>query len=131
MSPVAGSDKTKGKVQTPLGEEGFMVPTAESTQEGRLQLTPSYKKRKDILNETIDEEAKMISLEIQKTMEEKFKAEQEAIQLKLQQERLQRRQKELAGKQVEELLVKEQQQQIELERERALLEEQKRKAQKM
>ena len=120
VSLVAGSDKTKGKVQTPLGEKGFMTPTAESTREGKLQLTPSYEKRKgreknqyqvgkDILNQTIDEEAKKISLEIQKAMEEKFKAEQEAIQLKLQQEKLQREQEELAQKQVEELLVKEQQ----------------------
>ena len=60
------------------------------------------------MNETIDEE--MISIEVQKAMEEKFKAEQEAIQLKLQQEKLQREQEELARKQVEELLVKEQQQ---------------------
>ena len=90
MSPVARSDKTKGKVQTPLGEKGFTAPTAESTREGKLRLTPSYEKRKDreknqyqigkdILNETIDEEAKMISLEIQKAMEEKFKDDQEAI----------------------------------------------------
>ena len=80
----------KGKVKTPLGEKGFTAPTAESTWEGKLRLTPSYEKRKDreknqyqvgkyILNETIDEEVKMISLEIQKAMEEKFKAEQEAI----------------------------------------------------
>ena len=62
------------------------------------------------MNETIDEEVKMISLEIQKAMEEKFRAEQEAIQLKLQQEKLQREQEELARKQAEELLVKEQQQ---------------------
>ena len=62
----------------------------ESTREGKLQLIPSYEKRKDreknqyqvskdILNETIDEEVKMISLEIQKAMEEKFRAEQETI----------------------------------------------------
>ena len=50
------------------------------------------------MNETIDEEVKMISIEVQKAMEEKFKAEQEAIQLKLQQEKLQREQEELAGK---------------------------------
>ena len=36
VSPVVGSDKTKGKVQTPLGEQGFMTPTAESTREGKL-----------------------------------------------------------------------------------------------
>ena len=115
-----GSDKTKGKVQTPLGEKGFTTPTAESTQEGKLRLTPSYEKRKDkeknqyqvskdILNETIDEEARVISLEIQKAMEETFKAKQEAIQLKLQQEKLQREQEELVRKQAEKLLVKEQQ----------------------
>ena len=85
-----------------------------------MRLTPSFKKRKDretnqyqvskdILNETVDEEAQMISLEVQKAMEEKYKAEQEAIQLKLQQEKLQREQEELARKETEELLVKEQQ----------------------
>ena len=47
------------------------------------------------MNKTIDEEAKMISLEIQKAMEEKFRAKQEAIHLKLQQEKLQRKQEEL------------------------------------
>ena len=83
VSPVAGSDKTKGKIQTPLGGKEFMTPTAESTREKKLWLTPSYEKRKDreknqcqvskgILNETIDEEAKMISIEVQKAMEEKF-----------------------------------------------------------
>ena len=73
------------------------------------------------MNETINEEAQMISLEVQRVMEEKFKAQQEAIQLKLQ-DRLQREQEELARKQAEELLVKEQQQRMELEREKALLE---------
>ena len=98
-----------------------VTPTAESTCDGELRLTPSYEKRKDretnqyqvskeILSETVDEEAQMISLEVQKAMEEKYKAEQEAIQLKLQQEKLQREQEELARKQAEELLVKEQQQ---------------------
>ena len=43
-----------------------------------------YQVSKDILNETVDEEAKMISLEVQRALEEKFKAKQEAIQLKLQ-----------------------------------------------
>ena len=43
-------------------------------------------------------------------MEEKYKAEQEAIPLNLQQEKLQREQEELAGKQAEELLVEERQQ---------------------
>ena len=92
MSPVVGRDKTKGKIQTPLEGKEFMTPTAKSTREEKLQLTPSYEKRnnreknqyqvsKDILNETIDEEVKMISLEVQKAMEEKFKAEKEAIQL--------------------------------------------------
>ena len=120
VSPVAGSDKIKGKVQTPLEGKEFTTPTAESTQEKKLQLTPSYEERKDreknqyqvskdIFNETIDEEAKMISIEVQKAIEEKHKAEQEAIQLKLQQEKLQREQEELAKKQAEELLVKEQQ----------------------
>ena len=42
------------------------------------------------MNETIDEEVKMISFEMQKAMEEKLRAEQEAIQLKLQQEKLQK-----------------------------------------
>ena len=120
VTPIAGSDKTKRRVQTPSEEKGFTTPTAESTWEGKLKLTPSYEKRKeretnqyqvskDILNETIDEEAQMIILEVQKAMEEKFKAEQEAIQLKLQQEKLQREQEELARKQAEELLVREQQ----------------------
>ena len=55
-----------------------MTPTAESTKEKKLQVTPSYEKRKDreknqyqvsndILSETIDEEAKMISVEVQKS----------------------------------------------------------------
>ena len=119
-SPVAESDKTKGKIQTPLEGKEFMTPTAESNREEKLRLTPSYEKRKDrkknqyqvskdILNETIGEEEKMISLEVQKDMEEKLKAEQEAIQLELQQKWLQREQGELARKQAEELLVKEQQ----------------------
>ena len=119
VSPVVGSDRIKGKVQTPLEGKEFTAPTAESTWEKKLHITPSYEKRKDreknqyqvskdILNETIGEEAKMISKEVQKAVEEKFKAEQEAIQLKLQQEKLQREQEELARKQVEELLVKEQ-----------------------
>ena len=84
--PVVGSDKTKGKIQIPLQGKEFRTPTAESTREEKLWLTPSYEKRKDreknqyqgskdILNETIDEEAKMISLEVQKAMEDKFKAE--------------------------------------------------------
>ena len=120
VSPVISSDKIKGKIQTLLEGKEFMTPTAESTREKKLQLTPCYERRKDkeknqyqvskdILNETIDEEAKMISIEVQKAMKEKFKAEQEAIQLKLQQEKLQREQKKLATKQAEELLVKEQQ----------------------
>ena len=94
---------------------------AESTREGNLKLMPSYEHKKerqqnqyqvgrDILNETINEEAKAILLEVQKAMEEKLRAEQEAIQLKLQQEKLQREQEELAHKQAEELLLKEQQQ---------------------
>ena len=120
VTPIAGSDGTKGRVQTPLEKQGFIIPTAESTHEGELRLTPSYEKRKDretnqyqvskeIFNETVDEEAQMISLEVQKVMEENYKAEQEDIQLKLQQEKLQREQEELARKQAEELLVKEQQ----------------------
>ena len=117
VTPTSGSDGTKGRVQTPLEKWGFTIPTAESTCEGKLRLTPLYEKRKDretnqyqvskdILNETVDEEAQMISLEVQKAMEEKYKAEQEAIQLKLQQEKLQREQEELDRKQAEELLVK-------------------------
>ena len=99
-----------------------------------MRLTSSYEKRKDretnqyqvskeILSETVDEEAQMISLEVQKAMEEKYKAEQEAIQLRLQQEKVQQEQEELVRKQAEELLVKEQQWRIELEKEKALLEE--------
>ena len=100
VTPIVRSDETKGRVQTPLEKGGFAIPTAESTCEGELRLTPSYEKRKDretnqyqvskeILSETVDEEAQMISLEVQKVMEEKYKAEQEAIQLRLQQEKLQ------------------------------------------
>ena len=99
VTPIAGSNETKGRVQTPSEKQGFVVPTAESTHEGKLRLTPSYEKRKDqeasqyqvskdILNETVDEEAQLISIEVQKAIEEKHKAEQEAIQLKLQQEKL-------------------------------------------
>ena len=120
VTPIVGSDGTKGIVQTPLEKGGFTIPTAESTHVGELILIPSYEKRKDretnqhqvskeILSETVDEEAQMIFLEVQKAMEEKYKAEQEAIQLKLHQEKLQREQEELARKQAEELLVKEQQ----------------------
>ena len=36
VSPVAGSDKIKGKVQTPLEGKEFMTPTAESTREKKL-----------------------------------------------------------------------------------------------
>ena len=68
VTPIAGSDGTKGRVQTPLEKQGFIIPTTESTHEGELRLTPSYEKRKDreinqyqvskeILNETVDEEA--------------------------------------------------------------------------
>ena len=142
VTPIVRSDETKGRVQTPLEKGGFAIPTAESTCERELRLTPSYEKRKDretnqyqvskeILSETVDEEAQMISLEVQKAMEKKYKAEQEAIQLRLQQEKLQREQEELARKQAEELLVKEQQWRIELEKEKALLEEQQRKTQEL
>ena len=83
MSPVAGNYRLKEKVQTPLREKGITTPTAESTWEGKLQLTPSHEKRKDteknqyevskdILNGTIDKEAKMISWEVQKATEEEF-----------------------------------------------------------
>ena len=76
VSPVTGSDKTKGKVQTPSDTKDFTTPVAESTREGNLKLTPSYECKKerdqnqyqigkDILNETIDEEAKAILLEVQ------------------------------------------------------------------
>ena len=101
VMPIVRSDEIKRRVQTPLEKGEFTIPTAESTHDGELRLTPSYEKRKDrktnqyqvskeILSETVDEEAQMISLEVQKAMEEKYKAEQEAIQLKLQQEKLQR-----------------------------------------
>ena len=140
VTPIVRSDETKGRVQTPLEKGGFVIPTAESTREKELRLTPSYEKRKnretnqdqvskEILSETVDEEAQVISVEVQKAMEEKYKAEQEAIQLRLQQEKLQREQEELVRKQAEELLVKEQQWRIELEKEKALLEEQQRKTQ--
>ena len=100
VSLVTGSDKTKGKVQTPSDTKDFTTPTAESTREGNIKLTPSYEYKKereqnqyqvgkDILTEPIDEQAKVILLEGQKAMEEKFRAEQEAIELKLQQEKLQ------------------------------------------
>ena len=36
VSPVVGSDKTKGKIQTPLEGKEFMTPTAESTLEKKL-----------------------------------------------------------------------------------------------
>ena len=140
VTPIVRSDETKGMVQTPLEKGGFVIPTAESTQEKELRLTPSYEKRKnretnqyqvskEILSETVDEEAQVISVDVQKAMEEKYKVEQEAIQLRLQQETLQREQEELVRKQAEELLVKEQQWRIELEKEKALLEEQQRKTQ--
>ena len=118
VTPIAGSDETKRRVQTPLEKQGFIAPTVESTHEGKLRLTPSYEKRKDkeisqyqvskdILNETVDEEAQF------------------------QQEKLRREQEELARKQTEELLLKEQQWWVELEKEKALLEEQKRKTQEL
>ena len=47
VTPIAGSDKTKRRVQTPLEEKGFTTPTAESTREGKLKLTLSYEKRKE------------------------------------------------------------------------------------
>ena len=95
VTPIIWSDETKGRVQNPLEKGGFTIPTTEFTCEGELRLTPSYERRKDkemnqyqvskeILSETVDEEAQMISLEVQKAVEEKYKAEQEAIQLKLQ-----------------------------------------------
>ena len=70
VTPIVGSDGTKGRVQTPLEKGEFTIPTAESTHEGGLRLTPSYEKRKDreanqyqvskeILSETVDEEAQM------------------------------------------------------------------------
>ena len=37
VSPVAGSDKTKGKIQTPLEGKESMTPTAESTREEKLR----------------------------------------------------------------------------------------------
>ena len=44
---IVRSDETKGRVQTPLEKGRFVIPTAESTQEKELQLTPSYEKRKN------------------------------------------------------------------------------------
>ena len=142
VAPIAGSDGTKRKVQTPSGKQGFSIPTVESTWERKLNLTPSYEKRKDressqyqvnrdILNETVDKEAQLIAAEVQKALEEKYQAEQEAIQVKLQQERLLREQEELVRKQTEELLLKEQQCRAELEKEKTLLEEQQRKTQEL
>ena len=75
ISPVTGSDKTKGKVQTPSDTKDFTTPLAELTREGNSKLTPSYEHKKereqnqyqvgkDILNETINEEAKAILLEV-------------------------------------------------------------------
>ena len=42
ISLVTGSDKTKGKVQTPSDTKDFTTPVAELTREGNLKLTPSY-----------------------------------------------------------------------------------------
>ena len=36
VSPVAGSDKTKAKIQTPLGGKESTTPTSESTREEKL-----------------------------------------------------------------------------------------------
>ena len=47
VTPIVRSDETKGRVQTPLEKGGFAIPTAESTCERELRLTPSYEKRKD------------------------------------------------------------------------------------
>ena len=47
VSSVVGSDKIKGKGQTPLEVKEFTTPTAEYTWEKKLRLTPSYEKRKD------------------------------------------------------------------------------------
>ena len=44
VTPIAGSDGIKRKVQTPSEKQGFSIPIAESTREGKLRLTPSYKK---------------------------------------------------------------------------------------
>ena len=142
VTQIVRSNETQGRVQTPLEKGGFAIPTAESTHERELRLTPSYEKRKDretnqyqvskeILCETVDEEAQLISVEVQKAIEEKYKAEQEAIQLRLQQAMLQREQEKLVRKQAEEFLAKEQQRQIQLEKEKALLEEQQRKTQEL
>ena len=46
VTPIARSDGTKGRVQTPLEKQGFTIFTAESTCEGKLRLTPSCEKRK-------------------------------------------------------------------------------------
>ena len=45
--PVTGSDKTKGKVQSPSYTKDFTTPVAESTREGNLKLTPSYEHKKE------------------------------------------------------------------------------------
>ena len=37
ITPIAGSNGTKRKVQTPSEKRGFSIPTAESTQEGKLR----------------------------------------------------------------------------------------------
>ena len=47
VSPVVGSNKIKGKIQTPLEGKEFTTPSAESTWKKKFQLTPSYEKRKD------------------------------------------------------------------------------------
>ena len=74
VTPIVRSEETKGRVQKPLEKGGFTIPTAESTREGELGLTPSYERTdretnqyqvsKEILSETVDEEAQMISLEV-------------------------------------------------------------------
>ena len=45
--PITGSDKTKGKVQTPSDTKDFMSPAAELTREGNLKLAPSYEHKKE------------------------------------------------------------------------------------
>ena len=44
VSPVTGSDKTKGKVQNPSDTKDFITPAAELTRE--VNLTPSYECKK-------------------------------------------------------------------------------------
>ena len=46
VTPIAGSDKTKIRVQTPLEKHGSTTPTAESTWEGKLKLLHMRKEKR-------------------------------------------------------------------------------------